>query len=229
MSKRIRALLLLSALLMLSVPSTAQDALDKRVSLDLKAMAPRDAFNVIASAIGYTANVAPDLATPVDIVIPNVTAKTALSAICDSIGCTWEMSGKVIIVRKRAPGGLLGESARTHGAAASGADTKAELKRRLDTKLPADMKFDHAPMAQVAERLSKATGLGINFVTATTGQTFTGDLGNRTFFSALRTLTEQYRGATVITMPDGKITLGLGTADRALKVPPNRLKKRPVK
>jgi hypothetical protein len=225
MNRVMQGVIVLSALLAFAMSAAAQDALDKRVSLDLKAMAPREAFNVIASAIGYTADVAPDVATPVDIVIPNVTAKTALIAICDSIGCTWEANGKVIVVRKRAPGGLLGESARAHGFAASGEGAKAELKRRLDTKLPADMKFDHAPVAQVAERLSKATGMGINFVSATTGQTLTADLGDRTFSSALRTLSEQYQGSIVITLPDSRVSLQLGTANRKLKATAKRLKK----
>ena len=62
---------------------TAETALNKRVSLDLKAMAPRDAFKVIASAIGYTAEVAPDVSTAVDIVVGNISARTALNTICE--------------------------------------------------------------------------------------------------------------------------------------------------
>jgi hypothetical protein len=221
MTRVIRSVVLLSALLALSVPSAAQDALAKRLSLDLKAMAPRDAFNVIATAIGYTVDVAPDVATPVDIVIPNVKARTALDAICDSIGCTWQANGTVIVVRKGGPAGRVGLVARTlktgRGPAAA-----AELKRRLDTVLPADMKFDHAPMALVAERLSNATGLGINFVNAKTGQTLTTDLGNRTLSSALKTLTEQYGGSIIITMPDDRLRLEFATASRILVKRPKK-------
>jgi len=96
-------LTLLVAVLALAVPAAAQERLNHRVSLDLKAMVPRDAFNVIATAIGYTVEVAPDLRTPVDIVVNNVRARTALDTICDSIRCTWEVKGAVIHVKKEAP------------------------------------------------------------------------------------------------------------------------------
>jgi hypothetical protein len=232
MTRMIRSAVLLSALLALAVPAAAQDALDKRLSLDLKAMTPAEAFKVIATAIGYTVDVAADVVTPVDIVVPNVGARTALDTICDSIGCTWQANGTVITVKKRAPGGLLGANARAHGTAVDGgAATKAELKRRLSTTLPADMKFENAPMATVAERLSKATGLGISFVGTKTGQTLSADLGNRTLWAALKPLTEQYHGAIVLTLkvsgnkPD-QIILHLGTANRALKVPEDRIKKK---
>ena len=213
MTRVIRSVVVLLALLAFSPLSAAQDALDKRVSLDLKTMAPREAFNVIAMAIGYTVDVAPDVATPVDIVIPNVKARTALDAICDSIGCTWQANGTVIVVRKGGPAGRVGLVARTLKMG-RGPAVAAELKRRLDIVLPADMKFDHAPLALVAERLSKATGLGINLVNAKEGETLTADLGNRTLVSALKTLTEQYGGSIIITMPDSRLRLEFDTATR---------------
>ena len=55
----------------------AQDALAKRVSLDLKAMTPTDAFQVLADSIGLTVTVDPSLTTPVDLVVRSVKAKTA--------------------------------------------------------------------------------------------------------------------------------------------------------
>ena len=142
--------------------------------------------------------------------------------ICESIGCTWQSNGTVIVVRKRGPGGTLGALGHANGTAADGgAATKSELRRRLSTMLPADMKFENAPMALVAERLSKATGLGISFVSAKTGQTLSADLGNQTFMAALKTLSEQYRGAIVLTAQGegnkvNRIMLQLGTANRVV-------------
>jgi hypothetical protein len=151
-----------------AVPAAAQDRLDHRVSLDLKAMAPRDAFNVIAAAILYTVEVAPDVTTPVDIVVDNVRARTALDTICDSIGCAWEAKGEVIHVRRQPPTGPVVHRGRLEsGSQASdprGPATAAEWKRRLEQPLPPDMKFERAPLSEVAERLGKATGFEVSFL-----------------------------------------------------------------
>ncbi len=190
-----------SAPLRSSAPS-AQSALNKRVSLDLKAMAPSDAFKVIASAIGYTVEVAPDVSTPVDIVVGNISARTALNTICESIGCAWRVSGTVIHVEKATrelvaitrPGRLTG----ANDAAARSAGI-AELRRQLNQPLPPDMKFDRAPLADVAARLSKATGFEVTLAGARPGETFSGDLGGRPFLTALKSIGNQL-GGTVATI-----------------------------
>lgn len=206
MTRVIRGAALLSALLAFAAPSAAQDALNKRVSLDLKAMAPQDAFKVIASAIGYTVEVAPDVATPVDIVVGNITAKTALNTICESIGCTWRANGSVIRVRN-ATSEMIAVKRRTPVArgdeAARRSAAVTELRRRMDQVLPADMKFENAPMAQVVERLSKATGFEIAFSEDTTpGQTFSGDLGNRPFSAALKAISQHLHGNVIVGIAD---------------------------
>lgn len=69
--------------------------------------------------------------------------------------------------------------------------------------LPADMKFENAPMAQVVERLSKATGFEITFSEDTSpGQTFSGDLGNRPFSAALKAIYQHLHGNLIITTVD---------------------------
>jgi len=161
-------LTLLVAVLGLAVPAAAQERLNHRVSLDLKAMAPRDAFNVIATAIGYTVEVAPDLRTPVDIVVNNVRARTALDTICDSIRCTWEVKGAVIHVSKEGPTGPIVYA----GTVKVGDQPKVkdrgvmakEMRRRLNQPLPAEMKFENAPLSEVAARLSSAMGFEVSFL-----------------------------------------------------------------
>jgi hypothetical protein len=210
MTRVIRSAAVLAAFLAMAVPGAAQDALNTRVSLDLKAMAPRDAFKVIADAIGYTADVAPDVSTPIDILVRNITAKTALNTICESIGCTWQAKGTVIGVSSggfRAPVSGVASAARPVDrkyvvARRAGVD---ELQRRMNLALPADMRFENVPMAQVAERLSKATGFEITFSgDASPGQTFSADLGNRPFSAALTAISQQLNGNLIcrITMHD---------------------------
>ncbi len=196
--------------------TSAQDALSKRVSLDLKGMAPRDAFKVIASAIGYTVEVAPEVSTPVDIVVGNITARTALNTICESIGCTWQASGTVIHVEKSEDAGILiprrGVAGRVSKAEARSVGV-AELRRMMDQVLPADMKFDHAPLADVAARLSKATGFEIAIAGAP-GQSYSGDLGGQRFSAALRAIGQQIEGAVAT------ITIGArkGTGAPSIKL-----------
>ncbi len=228
MTRVVAAITLLSALLACAPPSAAQSsltrqaqlrgsvtsdqsALNKRVSLDLKAMAPRDAFNVIANAIGYTAEVAPDVSTPVDIVVGNISAKTALHTICESIGCSWQVSGRVIRIQ-RAGGESTAVAERRPATQAGQVEARsagvARLRRLLDHPLPADMKFERAPLADVAARLSKATGFEIALASSRPGETFTGDLGGVPFSAALKTISKQLKG-TVAT-----ITISMRTGSR---------------
>ncbi len=212
MTRVIPPVMLLSALLAFAAPAAAQApltgraparasspnaeaALSKRVSLDLKQMAPRDAFKVIADSIGYTAEVAPDVSTPVDILVNNISARTALATICESIGCTWRVSGTVIRVQKgqsevvtRPVGGMRSATSKPRPPEVS------EFRRLMDQVLPADMKFDHAPLADVAARLSKATGLDVSFRETRQDQTLSGDFGGKPFSAALKAISEQIGG-----------------------------------
>jgi len=205
MIRVIRSAALLSALLAFAVPSAAQDALNKRVSLDLKAMAPRDAFKVIATAIGYTVDVAPEVSTPVDIVVGNITAKTALNTICESIGCAWQVTGTVIGVKRGGPALRVPSAGSGNSTPAAGtrqtrrtAVHVEDLRRRLDQVLPADMKFENTPIAQVAERLSKATGFEITLSADTKpAQTFSADLSNRPFSAAMTAISQQLKGSMI--------------------------------
>ena len=212
MTRVIRLVAVAIALVLAALPSVAQtptkrastattaaadSALAKRVSLDLKAMAPGDAFKVIADAIGYQVAVASDVTTPVDIVVRNITAKTALNTICESIGCRWEASGSTIRVRDDGSFGVkIGLI--TPGGPAARKFSYSLFLTRFEQKLPADMRFENTPFPEVAERLSKATGFEITIDSeAQAGQTFSADLGNRSFSAALKTLGEQLNGNVV--------------------------------
>ncbi len=180
-------------------------------------MAPRDAFKVIANAIGYTAEVAPDVSTPVDIVVGNISARTALNTICESIGCTWQASGTVIHVEKAAHATMVitRPSPATRGNEAEARSAAvAELRRLMDRALPADMKFEHVPLAEVAARLSKATGFEIALAGVRSDQTFSGDLGDRPLSAALKVIGEQLEGMVATITISGR----KGTGERSIKI-----------
>ena len=83
----------------LSAPALAQDATAKKVTLDLNGVAPAAAFKAVADAIGVTVTVDAAVTDPVDITVRNVSARTALNAMCESIGCRWTLSGGSLAVR----------------------------------------------------------------------------------------------------------------------------------
>jgi hypothetical protein len=192
------------ALLACTVAGTAlaQDSLGKRVSLDLKAMGPAEAFKVLADAVGLTVTVDQAVTAPVDILVRNVTAKTALTTMCESIGCRWSVSGSTLVVTpaleivvKAREGTAIKKSkiaADPNVRVQKNAKSVERIRVVLSQQLPADMKFESAPLTVVSERLSTALGLQVTITNADPAvRTLTADLSNHTLQSGLRLLGEQ--------------------------------------
>jgi hypothetical protein len=192
----------------------AQDALSKRVSLDLRAMTPADAFAALASSAGLKVAVDPAVTAPVDIVVRNVTARTALTTMCESIGCEWTVAGGTLSI-KPARAGERGAGravvARDKSGNVVSSSFEASRLRELMTKpLPAGMKFENAPLATVSERISQALGAEIALSSTDPAmQRLTIDLSGRSLEAGLRELaasgTGDYRlGLMTKPNPTGK-------------------------
>jgi len=192
----------------LAAAVAAQDALSKRVSLDLKAMAPADAFGTLASSVGLRAVVDPTVTAPVDILIRNVTARTALTTMCESIGCEWTVAAGTLSVR---PAGE--QRARTamvardrSGNVVSSTFEASRLLALMKQPLPAGMKFENALLTTVSERISQALGAEIALSSTDPAmQRLTIDLSGRSLEAGLRELaasgTGDYR-LGLMTKPD---------------------------
>jgi hypothetical protein len=183
----LRVLTLALAVAFLAPPAFAQDALAKRVSLDLKAMAPADAFKVLSDSIGMSVTVDPGVTAPVDILVRNVTAKTALNTICESIACGWTVSNNVITVKPR--GGVSVSGTVKFGDAKSEKANAAmsRIQSALKQPLPAGMTFENAPLADVSARLSEALDLKIELTADDPKlRTLTADFSNKTLLEALK-------------------------------------------
>ena len=151
------ARLLVAVALTCAAPQAAmaQDtARQARVARISKAMAPAEVFKVLADAVGRKVTVDPAVTTPVDILVRNVSARTALNTICESIGCRWTADADGIVITPGRPGTKPGS--RTQAAAARGRLNGDSLRVLFEQPLPPGMKFENAPLETVSARLSEA-------------------------------------------------------------------------
>jgi hypothetical protein len=88
--KRTTVLAVLAAFMMTGMAAAAPDALDKRVSLDLRGATAEEAFKSLARVAGVQI-AAEGLSGEVTLELENVRVRTILTAICDSIGCRWDL------------------------------------------------------------------------------------------------------------------------------------------
>jgi hypothetical protein len=193
--KRIGRLLVLAALLSgMAVVATAQEMLAKKVSLDLKAMAPAEAFKVLANAIGTTVTVDPAVSAPVDILVRNVSARTALNTICESIGCRWTADASGIAVKPRGEFAVIegGPGRQTRAAVERDRAGVDRLRGLFKWQLPPGMKFENAPLSTVNARLSEALKSQITISCGDPSvQSVTADVSNMTLMEAIKVITNQ--------------------------------------
>ena len=188
----------------------AQDALSKRVSLDLKAMAPADAFGTLASSVGLKAVVDPTVTAPVDILVRNVTARTALTTMCESIGCEWNVADGTLSIKPARAGergaGRAFVARDKAGNVVSSSFEASRLVGLMKQPLPAGMKFENAPLATVSERISQALGAEIALSSTDPAmQRLTIDLSGRSLEAGLRELAASGTGdykLGLMTKPD---------------------------
>ncbi len=185
----------------------AQDALSKRVSLDLKAMTPADAFAALASSAGLKVVVDPAVTAPVDILVRNVTARTALTTMCESIGCEWTVAGGTLSIKPlRAEERGVGRAvvARDKAGNVVSSSIESSRLRELMTKpLPAGLQFEKAPLATVSERIGQALGLRITLSTTDPAlKTVTIDFSGKSLMAGLKELAGFATG-------DSRLALGI--------------------
>lgn len=93
-------------LLVLSIAAAAgaeqqKDLARERVQLLFKEVPVTNVLPALAKSLGYELQLDPNLRALVTIEVQNVTAETALNAICESIGCRWRREGTRLIVEAR--------------------------------------------------------------------------------------------------------------------------------
>lgn len=81
---------LTSALILLTAPLAASD-LEDRISIDLEGAPALIVLNSFGDVLEAGVVVDPGLGGTISIRLDNVRVRTVLDAVCDSLGCTWEL------------------------------------------------------------------------------------------------------------------------------------------
>jgi hypothetical protein len=197
MNRLLCAVLLPLLIVAPAAPASAQDALAKKVTLDVNAASPASVFKAVASASGasFTVTVDPAVTEPVDISVRNVSVKTALNAICESIGCQWTFSGNVLVVKPLTSFaiGVVQHDVRVAAVDRDKASARAQVVlNALKQKLPADLRFENAPLGEVSKRLSEVLRMNVQLGCKDPGvQTLTMDFSNLTLQAALQAIGER--------------------------------------
>jgi hypothetical protein len=191
--KRLFSCALPLLMLALALPALGQPAAAKKVTLDLNGVAPDAAFKAVADAIGVTVTVDAAVTAPVDITVRNVSAKTALTAMCESIGCQWSLTGANLVVRPLASSTFAAKTGTPKDDAARARQERTQsIMKALDQPLPADMRFENAPLEIVSKRLTEALGIPLRLSCKDPAvKTLTVDLGRLTLRSAMQAIASQ--------------------------------------
>jgi hypothetical protein len=210
----------------LSAPALAQDATAKKVTLDLNGVAPAGAFKAVADAIGVSVTVDAEVTGPVDITVRNVSARTALNAVCESIGCQWTLTGNSLVVKPltTVKVGIVMRGERGDPVDKTKATARAQVVlATFKQKLPPDMNFENAPLDVVNKRLSEALNMNVQLTCKDASvQTLTLDFSNRTLQEALTSLGErEVRPNAAWRMTIGPLPGDTQTPSIAIMVGPN--------
>lgn len=81
-----------------AVMSGEVEGLDKRMSLNLAGAPARQVFESFGSILGLEVRLSSGVKGDVVIRVRNVTVKTTLDALCESLGCTWQAIPEALIV-----------------------------------------------------------------------------------------------------------------------------------
>lgn len=70
---------------------SASQGLDARIDMAVREAAPKDVFKSFSELLGAELSLDPAVKNPVTVEIKRVRVRTLLDAVCESIGCRWEL------------------------------------------------------------------------------------------------------------------------------------------
>jgi hypothetical protein len=120
--------------------------LERRVFLDANATAPAQVLGMLARTIPCSLKLDPRVQRPVTLRVSNVTARTALSAICESIGCRWQLADATLRVDPAEPPPPIPQG--------------EVLQQKLRTPL-ADLDFKRVPFRDALSAIARQSGIDL--------------------------------------------------------------------
>jgi len=153
----------------------AKDLARERVTLTFNKVPAADVFRPLAKSLGYELHLDPDLRELLTIHVENVTARTALTAICESIGCRWEQHEKQIWILTSTSGWSSG------GVNAKGRALHEQMKAAgrvsglwrvasLDEELPYDQEWGASDLGGVLTSLASSFRGTVRLAPSLTGR-----------------------------------------------------------
>lgn len=148
--------------------------LDRRVFVDVSQVTPSKVLDQLADAIACRLDVDRKLPqSAISLRLSNVRARTALDAVCDVVGCRWNLKGSTLVVTATAP----------PPAAPQGQQWLDKVRVPLTG---AQWKLDHIPLRDVLARLSEQIGADVVFEGPDQSAPITDDLRGRTAIDAFQ-------------------------------------------
>jgi TonB family protein len=148
--------------------------LERRVFIDVNRVAPGEVLGRLANTVSCTLSVDKTLgSSPVSLRLWNVRARTALDAVCDTVGCRWTLKGTTLTVAATTPAPPVPEA--------------QQWLEKLKTPLSGvQWKLDRVPLRDVLARLSQHLGAEVMFEGPDPASPVTEDLRGRSPIDALQ-------------------------------------------
>jgi hypothetical protein len=189
---------ILLAFICLAPEAIAQANLDRRTSIDVDSATPRDVYGSLAKTLGCDLAMAPEIKQPITLRITNVTVRTALNAISESIGCQWSLKGNLLQVDlgKGSSGGVVGGvpggvSGGVVGGVPGGVVGGVDFRQRLERKTPPNFRFENVALGDVMKALGKIAELETRLESPMTDRHVTIDLSERTILAAFKSIQQE--------------------------------------
>jgi hypothetical protein len=158
--------------------ASAQGSLDVRATVSFNSVSPGRLFRTVAEMAGVEATVDPQLQRPFSITLEDVTVRTLLDAICDSIGCRWRINGNTLVVEALPPD----------------PSRRKTWLRPNGAVMPAGSQFTNTSVGNVFDAIGRTVGEGCTYQVdaVNAGQLVTVDLSSQ---DELRAIAKVVRAA----------------------------------
>ncbi len=144
-----------------SPPRREPPDLQRRVFVDANATPAGQVLAKLARAIPATLKLDPEVKRPVSVRVSNVTARTALDAICESIGCRWTVTADSLVVDAAPPPPPIPEG--------------QVIEQKLRTSV-GDLSFTRTPFRDAVATISRRTGIAFTVENVDPGTPVTVDV-----------------------------------------------------